>query len=317
MTEETAVKSGKGENKNEEEKLLYRDDFTAPRGQLIFLMRTWFPVIYIPDRKKTVEIEQFQCRSDDILVTSFPKSGTTWVQEIIYQIISGDVFNGRISNEVLDEKFPFLEFFYPGLDEIAKKPSPRLIKTHLPYGCLPKDMRQGIGKVVYIARNAKDVCVSNFHFKKMLTHYSYDGEFTDFYKCFLTGKVSYGPWMEHVLEFWQHRNDENILFVTYEDLHAKREKIICQIAEFLGYSLTDEQSQIIAGATSFDSMKENPMTNYAWYNEKGIFGKMESRFMRNGKVGDWKNYFTKEMEEEIEEKCLAPLRSTNLVFNET
>ena len=39
--------------------------------------------------------------------------------------------------------------------------------------------------------------------------------------------VMYAPWWRHVEEFWDMRHDENILFLTYEDL--KRVKYILTI----------------------------------------------------------------------------------------
>ena len=31
--------------------------------------------------------------------------------------------------------------------------------------------------------------------------------------------VAYGPWQDHVADFWDHRRDGNVLFLFYEDLH--------------------------------------------------------------------------------------------------
>jgi len=37
--------------------------------------------------------------------------------------------------------------------------------------------------------------------------------------------VAYGPWEDHVGEYWNHRLDKNVLFLCYEDLHqVKYEK---------------------------------------------------------------------------------------------
>jgi len=31
--------------------------------------------------------------------------------------------------------------------------------------------------------------------------------------------VAYGPWQDHVCDYWDHRHDKNVLILFYEDLH--------------------------------------------------------------------------------------------------
>ena len=47
----------------------------------------------------------------------------------------------------MEQRFPYIEYEYPGLKEIAKFKSPRLMKSHLPYNCLPAEVEDGCGKV--------------------------------------------------------------------------------------------------------------------------------------------------------------------------
>ena len=53
----------------------------------------------------------------------------------------------KAKEKTIDERFPYLEFVYPGVKEIQKMPSPRLIKTHLPYSMLPVELQSGKGRV--------------------------------------------------------------------------------------------------------------------------------------------------------------------------
>lgn len=41
-------------------------------------------------------------------------------------------------------------------------------------------------------------------------------------------------------------------------------------------------------------MKGNESVNYEWYKEYGLFRK-DGHFFRKGEIGDWLNYYTKEM----------------------
>uniref|UniRef100_A0A1B8XWW0 Sulfotransferase n=1 Tax=Xenopus tropicalis TaxID=8364 RepID=A0A1B8XWW0_XENTR len=54
----------------------------------------------------------FQARGDDILVATFPKAGTTWMQEIVDLILQeGDVQKGRRAPTYI--KVPFIELISP------------------------------------------------------------------------------------------------------------------------------------------------------------------------------------------------------------
>ena len=73
-------------------------------------------------------------RADDIYVVSYPRSGTTWLQMILYQIMTdGDLNFGHIS-----ERVPFFERSLTVGRDLNALPSPRLFKTHYPYDRLPR-----------------------------------------------------------------------------------------------------------------------------------------------------------------------------------
>ena len=74
-------------------------------------------------------------------------AGTTWLQKIVWHIVSDSVHSEAKQLSTIEDLFPYLEYSYPGLKEIAKRPSPRLIKSHMPYDLLPADVQNGKGKV--------------------------------------------------------------------------------------------------------------------------------------------------------------------------
>jgi hypothetical protein len=283
-------------------------------GLLYRYGNVWLLASNFSSSKKIQQINEFSLNNDDIVVVSFPKSGTTWLQHIVTLIMLDSSKVGDDRN--IEQKFPYLEYEYPGLQEIAKLPSPRLIKSHMPYSSLPADIHTGKAKVLYIARNAKDVCVSYYYFARMLSVFSYQGSFIDFFNQFTSGQVFYGPYWVHVGEFWDHRKDNNIHFIQYEELHMDPEKVIRQVAEFLGRTLTDQQVADIVSQSSFKSMKDNPTVNYSWWDSLGLRRKEESEFLRKGVVGDWKNHFTAEMERRIHETCVEPLEQRGLIFTD-
>jgi len=238
-------------------------------------------------------IKSFEVRDTDLFVCSFPKSGTTWVQYIV-QLLEQEC--GILPASNLEGEFPYMEYVYPGVKAISAKQGTRRIKTHLPLELLPADVvDNGKGKVIYIARNPKDVSVSYFHFARMLSELKYEGDFANFHEKFVSGRVAYSPWPQHVRGFWENRNKSNVLFLTYEDLHQFPEKCVTQIASFLELNVNKESIERVCFLSKFHNMQRNPNVNYSWWDELGIRKKSESKFLRKGVVGDWKNYYTYEM----------------------
>ena len=47
-------------------------------------------------------------------------------------------------------------------------------------------------------------------------------------------------------------------------------------------------------------MEKNPSVNYSHWDELGIRKQQEAPFMRKGQVGDWKNYFSSEMNDDFD-----------------
>ncbi|KAJ7351136.1 Sulfotransferase domain [Desmophyllum pertusum] len=118
------------------------------------------PLRFTPDPQLLADfISNFQTRADDVFVATFPKSGTTWVQEIVWQIFN----DGNVHSETIFQRVPFLEIannlHFPQPD-IKTLPSPRILKTHLPYDVIPKGANKDTRcKYIYIARNPKDTVV--------------------------------------------------------------------------------------------------------------------------------------------------------------
>lgn len=75
-------------------------------------------------------IETFEFRSQDLLVTAFPKSGITWLQEIVW-LIANDLDFERAKALSITDRFPYLEFPTPGITTIERLKGIRFIKTHL------------------------------------------------------------------------------------------------------------------------------------------------------------------------------------------
>jgi len=180
----------------------------------------------------------FVSRPDDIFVVTYPRSGTTWMQMILYQITTDGNMDFTHICEVSPWFERFLSFNVMEGKDFEKFSSPRVIKSHLPFQEIPK----GPGKYIYVARSGKDVAVSYYHLYK--SHLHFQGSFDDFYKLFIKGKVLFGSWFKHVADWKKHRDDQNVLFLEYEDLLKDFGTCLQKIIKFCGIELSQPSFQL-------------------------------------------------------------------------
>ncbi|XP_004681297.1 PREDICTED: sulfotransferase family cytosolic 1B member 1 [Condylura cristata] len=263
------------------------------------------------------QVEAFEARPDDLLIATYPKSGTTWVSEILDLIYNhGDT--EKCKRDAIYNRVPFMELIIPGVSNGVKEleimQSPRLVKTHLPVQLLPSSFWKNNCKVVYVARNAKDVAVSYYYFHQMAKLNPLPGTWEEFLEKFISGKVPYGSWYDHVKDWWEKSKDYPILFLFYEDMKKNPKCEIQKLLKFLEKDLPEETMNKIVHHTSFDVMKKNPSTNYSTVPEWDMDHSV-SPFMRKGISGDWKNHFTVAQYERFEADYQKKMKGSTLHFH--
>ncbi|XP_072340124.1 sulfotransferase 1C2-like [Scyliorhinus torazame] len=286
---------------------------TVRRPQLKLLQDVPFPA-WVADNWETVKT--FQARPDDLLIATYPKSGTTWIQEIVDLINeNGDV--KMCKRAPVYERIPFFEFFLDplptGIELIDKMASPRMMKTHLPIQLVPKSFWEQDCKTILVARNAKDCLVSYFHFHRMTESMPEPGTWSEFLQKFMKGRVSWGSWYDHVKGWWEAKDKHRILFLFYEDIKENPRREILKMAKFMEKVLEQDVIEKIVHHSSFDVMKDNPMANYTTI-PTGFMDQNISRFMRKGEVGDWKNHFTVSQNEDFDEHYARQMVHSSLKF---
>jgi len=259
------------------------------------------------------ESRKLKVNKEDILLVSFPKCGTTWLQEIMFLILSDCDFD-KVKDVIIDDRVPAIEWPECTFKVLQERPSPRILKTHIPYSLLPGGDVKKQCKIVYLTRNPKDVATSMFHFYKLIKPLQFAGDMNDMLNLFLADASIYSPFDKHVLEYWDHVKDGNVLFVKYEDLHKDCEREIERLAKYLGKNLTPEQISTIANCASFKEMSAKGTTNHSQWDGKNI-SDPNQKFMRKGKVGDWKNHFDVEMNRRFDEYIARNIGKSTLTYD--
>jgi aryl sulfotransferase len=261
----------------------------------------------------------FPFRDDDIVIGTYAKSGTTWTQQIVSQLI----FNGAEALEVA-EMSPWLDLRIPSKAEklaaVEAQTHRRFLKTHLPVDALVYSPR---AKYLYIARDGRDVAWS-FH-----NHYLNANDLlyqllndtpgrvgppmprppADTRQYFLEWLEGDGyplwPFWENIRSWWEIRTLPNMLLLHFAELKADLPGQIRRIAAFLDIAIDEARFPRILEHCSFDYMKKHaartvPLGGALWDGGAGTF-------VHKGTNGRWRDVLTARDNRRYEELARAHL----------
>ncbi|GAB0087867.1 sulfotransferase 1 family member D1 [Sergentomyia squamirostris] len=269
----------------------------------------------------------FQALEDDIWVATFPRSGTTWTQELVWMIANDLNYEGA-QREPLTKRFPFFEFamflhpdvkaelmalnedspekqaFVEEISVPAYKFMPhitgqRFIKTHFPFSLLPPSVLTSGAKVIYVARNPRDVAVSFYHLNRLYRTQGYIGDFPTYWNYFQRNLAPWMPYWAHIRQGWEHRNHPNVLFMFYEDMNRDLAATIRKVAQFLGKSLTPVDVERLRKYLSIEEFRKNNAVNCTELKAIHLLKSGEQGFVRRGKSDGWSEEYTPELRDSV------------------
>ncbi|XP_078000252.1 sulfotransferase 1E1-like isoform X2 [Glandiceps talaboti] len=261
-------------------------------------------------------LKTFEVRPDDIWIVSFPKSGTTWISDVVNKVLLksglGGVADPTVDNAVYVE-FHILE--RPNYELLAEAPSPRVITCHVPPSMLPPQLFEKKPRILHVARNPKDACISYFYHMNVVPVLESCESFDDFLEQFLTGKVQFGYWPTHEIFWWKKRHEENVLFLKYEDMKKDLKASISKVNDLFDAKLSDEELETIAQETSIGATRQRKQRPKDFFLDAFDMEKDKSPFVREGKVGGWKNHLTVAQNERFDEWYKDVTGDSGLTFD--
>ena len=143
--------------------------------------------------------------------------------------------------------------------------------------------------------------------------HEYKGTKEDFIEAFVKNLMFYLPMNEHVIDFWNIRDEPNILFLFFEDMKRNLDQEVKKVMKFLDKNYSQEEVDKLCVHLSFESIKNNKNINKDEVLIKFLqaFGKEYDQsdgfsFIRKGLVGGYKQELTAEQNQMLDEylKCL-------------
>jgi aryl sulfotransferase len=262
--------------------------------------------------------DRFVFRDDDVIVATYAKAGTTWMQQIVGQL----VFAGA-EDVPIHEISPWLDLRIMPPDTLAKLEAQRhrrIVKTHLPLDALTFSPK---AKYIYVARDGRDVVWSmyNHHVNANDLWYELlnetpgrvgppigrpDPDVRAYFRNWLEHDGEpFWPFWENIATWWAARTAPNIRLVHFNALKADPEGEIRAIAAFLGGDVPEDRWPVIFEHCTFDYMKAHA-TDVAPLGG-AIFEGGAGTFIHKGVNGRWRDVLSAEERQAYERKAIAEL----------
>jgi hypothetical protein len=119
--------------------------------------------------------------------------------------------------------------------------------------------------------------------------------------------------LEHIKDGWSHRDDENVLFLFYEDLISDLRGSLIKLADFLGKPLSEADLPKLLDHLHIKNFKNNPSINCQNLVDVKICAGDAQGFVRNGSVQK-NSELTVEMVSEIDSWIDGHLKDTDFRF---
>ena len=248
----------------------------------------------------------FPFRDGDIVIATYAKSGTTWLQQIVGQLL----FNGAEDTPV-PEISPWLDLRIPPkevkLPMVEAQTHRRFLKTHLPVDALVFSPK---ARYLYVGRDGRDALWSFYHHHAKANDAWYDAlnntpglvgekiappgmDVVPYFRRWMERDgYPFWPFWENIRSWWEIRELPNVMLLHFNALKADLPGSMRRIATFLDIAIDEACFDTLVEHCTFDYMKAHaaasaPLGGVFW--EGGA-----SSFINKGTNGRWRDLLTRD-----------------------
>jgi hypothetical protein len=276
----------------------------------------------------------FVHRPGDIVISTPPKCGTTWMQRLVAML----VFDGPSLPAPIATVSPWLDMQLATRDDVVAlldaQSHRRFIKTHTPLDGLPFDPQVSY---VCVLRDPRDVAVSSAHHMsnidvdQFLASRAAAVGLDDLAEFGITpsgpaggaeadpvarlrewivsddpqAQMSLGAVFGHARCAWDARDQPNVALFHYGDLLADLPGQLIRLAAFLGYDVDRARAEELAREATFEAMKSQAAT-VAPNADIGLW-RDTTEFFHRGTSGQWQSLFGPDELSTYEQRLQASL----------
>ena len=253
------------------------------------------------------QAHRYQPRPEDVFVVTQMRCGTTWMQQVVYEIVTrgrGDFDEGRGHLYAISPWIDAINSVSMDAAPLVGQPPTRIIKSHLPTRISPY---HDSAKYIYVTRHPVSCFASIVDYNRTLL-----GPFMPsvdvFADWFCSDRMYWLPWPAHVAGWWDWAQTRpNVLFVHFEEMKSDFAGVRDRVAGFLGVSLTPEEQQRVSDTCSFKYMQDHE----EWFemSPPTMFSVAGGRFMQSGTASRHEDV-TPAIRQRIHAYCRRELKDT-------
>lgn len=247
-------------------------------------------------------------RPDDVILASYPRSGSAWLRFMLIEMISGEASFARITREA----------GYVGRHRSAPSLVPgggRFIKSHEPY-------LERYRRAVHLVRDPRDVALSYFRFLQRTGEIrvrpadDLDASLDHFIRAFVDGRFwPPGTWQTHLFSWTEAgaSGRAEVLRVRYEDMREDAPRELLRIGRWLGFELADEAASEAARRCTIERMRASEAVDLN--SGRSVFPRAARKtrlpLVNTGRVGGWRAVLTDDQRRLFVEQMSAGLAAAD------